>query len=470
MKKSVSLAPASLVLGALLLAGSGLHTPASALNLQEALASAYQNNPELQAERARLRGVDETVPQALSGWRPTVSLSGSAGYSNSKSNLRFPQEQQTHPRQTGMTVSQPLFNGFRTVNQTEAAENQVLAAREQLRVVEQRLFTAVTEAYLNVVRDKAEVELKANNEQVLQRQLAATRDRFRVGEITRTDVSQAESRLAGATASRIAAESQLSTSRATFERLVGLPPEQLLTPAEVTGLPPSLKETVALATTEQPTVLAAEYAARAAVNSVDAATGELLPTVALQGTAFRNFDDSSQDSRSNGYQVVATVSVPLYEAGGTYSRIREAKHTAGQRRLIVEQTRQQSRESAIQAWEQLQASRAQITSLEAQVRAATVALEGVEREAQVGARTVLDVLDAEQELLDARVGLVRAQRTERVAVYAVLAAVGRMNARDLSLPVELYDPVGHYDDVRGTWFGSSDAADQDGDLARKAAQ
>lgn len=461
--------PVSLLLAAVLVTGGSLLNSASALTLQEALASAYQNNPELQAERARVRGVDESVPQALAGWRPTVSVNGSVGYNNTKSNLRSPQVQDAQPRQGTLTVTQPLFNGFRTVNLTEAAENQVLAAREQLRATEQRLFTAVAEAYLNVVRDRAEVELKGNNEQVLQRQLAATRDRFRVGEITRTDVSQAESRLAGATASRIAAESQLATSQATFERLVGLPPEQLLAPVDTTVLPGSLKETVAQAITQQPAVLAAEYAARAAVESVDAATGELLPTVALQGTVFRNFDDSTSDSRSNGYQMVATVSVPLYEAGGTYSRIREAKHTAGQRRLLVEQSRQQARESAIQAWEQLQASRAQITSLEAQVRAATVALEGVEREAQVGARTVLDILDAEQELLDARVGLVRAQRNERVATYAVQAAVGRMNARDLALPVELYDPVGHYNDVRGSWIGSSEAADQDGDVARRAA-
>ena len=459
--------PVSLAVAAILLAAGGLAGSAAAMTLPEALASAYLNNPELQAERARVRGVDESVPQALSGWRPTVSVNGSVGYNNSTSNLREKRTQDAQPRQGSLTVTQPLFNGFRTLNQTEAAENQVLAAREQLRVLEQRLFSSVAEAYLNVVRDRAEVELKSNNEQVLQRQLAATRDRFRVGEITRTDVSQAESRLAGATASRIAAESQLSTSRATFERLVGLPPEQLTTPAAAEGLPGSLQDAVGLATSEQPAVLAAEYAARAAVETVDAATGELLPTVALQGTAFRNFDDSTDQSRSNGYQVVATVAVPLYEAGGTYSRISEAKHTAGQRRLIVEQTRQQSRESAVQAWEQLQAHRAQITSLQAQVRAAEVALEGVEREAQVGARTVLDVLDAEQELLDARVGLVRAQRNERVSTYALLSAVGRLNARDMALPVELYDPVAHYDDVRGRWIGSSDAADEDVGLARK---
>lgn len=465
MKKPVSLAVAAFVLSGIGFAGS-----ASALTLQEALASAYLNNPELEAERARVRGVDEGVPQALSGWRPTVALSGSAGYSNTDSNARTKRESHAQPRQGELSVNQPIFTGFRTQNQIKAAENQVLSARNQLTATEQKIFSSVAEAYLNVLRDTAEVELKVNNEQVLQRQLDATRDRFRVGEITRTDVSQAESRLAGAKASRIAAESQLSSSRATFERLVGMPPEQLQAPSDPVNLPTSLTETVTLATTQQPQVLAAEYAARAAVDSIEVATGELLPTVSLKGSYSKEYDSSMDGSRSDGYSVLAAVNVPLYEAGGTYSRIREAKHTAGQRRLIVDQTRQQARESAVQAWDQLQASRAQIVSLEAQVQAATVALEGVEREAQVGARTVLDVLDAEQELLDARVGLVRAQRNERVAAHTLLAAIGRLNARDMSLPVELYDPVTHYDDVRDSWFGSSDAADGDADAARKAIQ
>lgn len=448
MRTSVSFAVAILLLGA---------APAGAMTLEEALAAAYVGNPTLQAQRAALRATDEQVPQALSGWRPRVALNGSAGRVWSDSSISG--DTTLNSRQAGATLTQPLFRGFRTVKSVDAAENVVLSARSQLASVEQQILLNVAEVYSNVLRDQAVVDLSVNNEQVLRRQLGATQDRFEVGEITRTDVSQAESRVAGARASRITAEGQLMASRATFQRLVGVPPENLEPPAQLPPLPGTLEEAVARALEEQPDVVAAVYGARAAEDVVDVVRGELLPEVSLQASHNRGWDTQVRGQRADTSQIVANVAVPLYQSGAVYSRVREAKSTAGQRRIQVEQAQVAARERAIQAWENLVSARAEIESREAQVDAATTALDGVQREAQVGARTVLDVLDAEQELFIANVDRVGAQRTQRVAAFALLAATGGLTAENLGLPVEVYDPSVHYQAVRNKWFGTDTPMD-----------
>lgn len=422
------------------------------MTLEEALAAAYVGNPTLQAQRAALRATDEQVPQALSGWRPRVALNGSGGKVWSNSNLAG--DATLDSLQGGATITQPLFRGFRTTNSVEAAENVVLSARSQLTSVEQQILLNVAEVYSNVLRDQAVVDLSVNNEQVLRRQLGATQDRFQVGEITRTDVSQAESRVAGARASRIAAEGQLMASRATFQRLVGVPPENLEPPTQLPPLPSTLEEAVARALEEQPDVLAAVYGARAADDAVEVVRGELLPEVSLQASHNRGWETQARGQRSDTSQIVANVAVPLYQSGAVYSRVREAKSTASQRRIQVDQAQVAAREQAIQAWENLVSARAEIESREAQVEAATTALDGVQREAQVGARTVLDVLDAEQELFIANVDRVGAQRTQRVAAFALLAATGGLTAQNLGLPVQIYDPSVHYQAVRNQWFGT----------------
>lgn len=444
MKTPVSFAVAILLLGA---------APASAMTLEEALAAAYVGNPTLQAQRAALRATDEQVPQALSGWRPQVSVTGSAGRTWVDS--RTAGDYNLDNRQAAGQITQPVFRGFRTTNGVEAAENSVQAGRNQLTSVEQQILLNAVEIYSGVLRDQAVVELNANNEQVLRRQLGATRDRFQVGEITRTDVSQAESRVSGARASRIAAESQLMSSRATFQRIVGVPPEELAAPAQLPTLPQSLEETVALALEKQPDVLAAQFAARAAENGVDVVKGELLPEVSLQASHSRGWETQTPGSRTYTSQLTANLTVPLYQSGAVYSRVREAKQVASQRRIQVDQAQVSAREAAVTAWETLVAARAEIESRQAQVDAASTALEGVQREAQVGARTVLDVLDAEQELLDANVNLVRARHNERVAAFSLLSATGGLTAGNLGLPVEIYDPSAHYESVRNQWFGTS---------------
>ncbi|MGC2854057.1 TolC family outer membrane protein [Novispirillum sp. DQ9] len=446
MKTPVSFAVACLLLGA---------APAGAMTLEEALAAAYVGNPQLQAQRAAVRATDEQVPQALSGWRPQVGLNGSVGRAWVDGNTPVPGTSiERDPTQASATITQPVFRGFRTVNGVEAAENAVLSARSQLTSAEQQILLNAVEIYSGVLRDEAVVELNANNEQVLRRQLGATRDRFQVGEITRTDVSQAESRVSGARASRISAESQLMSSRATFQRIVGVPPEGLTPPTQLPQLPASLEQTVALALENQPDVLAAQYAARAADDTIDVVKGELLPEVSLQASHGRGWETQAPQSRLNSTQITANVTVPLYESGAVYSRVREAKQVASQRRIQVEQAQVTAREAAVQAWETLVAARAEIESRQAQVDAASTALEGVQREAQVGARTVLDVLDAEQELLDANVNLVRARHNERVAAFRLLSATGGLTAGNLGLPVEIYDPSAHYQAVRNQWFGT----------------
>jgi len=432
---------------------AGLGTvPALAQSLPEALALAYGSNPELLAARAQLRATDELVPQARSGYLPQASMSGEIGRTRAESNLGT---SVNTPKSVDLTVTQAIYRGGRTVAGISRAENVVQSQRANLLSTEQNVLLEAATAYLDVVRDTAVLELNVKNEQVLNRQLEASRDRFRVGEITRTDVSQAESRVARAVSDRILAEGQLNATRASFTRLVGRPPEALVQPQLTLALPTSLNETIELALANNPGVIATRFASAAADDGVDLVTGELLPTVSVSGSLSREWDRLGTNGVTDSAAIIARVSVPLYEGGGTTARVREAKHTANQRRIEVESSERQAREGAIRAWEGLVTSRASIQSRQAQVLSSEIALEGVRQEATVGSRTVLDVLDAEQELLDARVQLVRAQRDELVAAFQVLAATGQLTAGRLNLTVDVYDFEDHYNQVNTKLWGVS---------------
>jgi TolC family type I secretion outer membrane protein len=427
--------------------------PASAQSLTEVLATTYSTNPELLAGRAELRATNELVPQALSGWRPVIAGTASIGRSWVDSDIG---STSINPRSVGVSISQPVYRGGRTVASTRQAENLVLAQRARLVGVEQQVLLDAVAAYMDVVRDAAVLELNVNNQQVLSRQLEAARDRFEVGEITRTDVSQSEARLAGANAGRIAAEGDLTESRARFVAVVGEAPGTLNTPPILATLPNSLEEAIEVATDANPNVVAADYVERAARDGVDVVFGELLPSIALQGEMEYGEEQTftTGDDRTTA-TVEAQLTVPLYQAGEVSSRVREAKKRASQRRLEMAQQRRNAAQVATTAWEALSTARAQITAFETQVESAQIALEGVREEAQVGSRTILDVLDAEQELLDARVSLVRAQRDEIVAGFQLLASVGNLTARDLDLPVEYYDYQADYLEVRNKLWGVS---------------
>ncbi|MFM2044567.1 MAG: hypothetical protein RLY86_3143 [Pseudomonadota bacterium] len=426
--------------------------PAAAQSLEEALAQAYTQNPTLEAQRAQLRATNELVPQARAGYFPSITAQGDVSRVISE---RGSTDTGFTSESAEIGISQPLYRGGRTAAAVSRSENLVRAQRAGVLNAEQGVLLDAATAYLNVVRDQAVLDLQINNEQVLRRQLEASQDRFRVGEITRTDVSQAESRLARATSDRILAEGVLNASRAEFARLVGVSPAQLAQPQLTLTLPSSLDETITLAEKNNPRVIAADFSREAAEDTIDQVTGELLPSVAVSGNLSRTWDPSGLGGTRNDTTIVARVTVPIYQGGGEYARVREAKHTARQRRIEVDEALRLVRETAIRAWEGLVTTRASIVSRQEQVNSANIALEGVRQEATVGSRTVLDVLDAEQELLNARVDLARAQRDELVAAFSVLAATGQLTAAGLGLPVQGYDLEAHYNDTRDRLFGLS---------------
>ncbi|OAN44071.1 hypothetical protein A6A04_09360 [Paramagnetospirillum marisnigri] len=445
---------AGILLAGVVVAGLAGVEPAAAESLEDVLSSAYASNPNLLARRARLRSADEAVPQALANWRPTVSMTGSIGRGNYSNNAYAKYESTRTPKTGAVTLSQPLYRGGRTAAATNQADNTVLAERALLAGTEQSVLLAAATAYLNVVRDEEVLKLSQNNELVLKRQLEATVERFRVGELTRTDVSQAEARLSKASADRIAAEGNLQSTLANYVNSVGRPPEAPRQPALPGALPASLDELKTVALAQYPTVLAADYTHAAAKDGVDLVFGELLPTVSLSGNLNRTLQTSTMKSETISREVLLNLSVPLYEGGGTYARVRASKHTAGQRRIEADQARRDALETATKSWESLQAAQAQSRAFEAQIKASELALAGVREESKVGSRTVLDVLNAEQELFDARVNRTKAERDVLAAAFQVKSAMGQMTAQGLNLPVSIYDPTKHYDDVRGKWIGN----------------
>ena len=436
--------------GALLAGAPAALGSAGAQTLEEALVLAYQNNPALQAERAGLRAVDEGVPEALAGWRPTVEAAADIGASyNDTEGDRFTSGDDSQvPLGYGVSVVAPLYQGGRVPARIESAENRVSAGRARLQEVEQAIMLDTATAYMDVLRYRAEIELSRSSERVVGRQLQAAKDRLEVGEVTRTDVAQAEARLAQANAERVAAEGGLMSARAMFRKVTGETPGDLSWPMVPADLPASEEEALASAEAANPSISAASYIARAAQADIDAAAAALEPQVSIVGDYRHRYNRSEMIDESLDASLMARVSVPLYEGGAASARVRQSKQVAAQRRLDLDQTRRAVQELVAQAWKALSAARAQIAAFDSQVAAAAVALAGVEEETRVGLRTTLDVLDAEQEHFKAQINLVRAKREEIVSAYRVKAAVGALTAARLGLPVALYDPEEHYRSVR----------------------
>jgi outer membrane protein len=448
---------------ALLSAYMGL-TPALADTIEAALVRAYQNNPQLNAQRASVRSTDENVPQALSGYRPKVSITGSAGYQYTDSNttsggsattiVRTEFHGTDPPRSAGLTVTQTLYNGQQTANKTRAAESQVSGAREALRVLEQTVLLSAATIYMDYLRDSAIVEVQRSNTRVLEQTLKQTKDRFNVGEVTRTDVAQSEAQLAAGKTQQLTAESNLTTTRSNFRRIIGNEPEQLAPGSPVDRfLPGTLPGAVDLSLLENPNVTAAMYGIDVNYLQVKVNEGALLPTISLQASVAQSYEQSLTIFRSFGASAIAQLSVPVYQGGAEYSLIRQSKETLAQQRLNLEMTRDQTRANTVTAWGQLVAGRAQVASAQSQVTASEIALNGVREEAKAGQRTTLDVLNAQQALVNARVALVTAQHDRVVASYAVLNAIGRLSPQVLNLPTSVYDPSVHYQQVRDSWFG-----------------
>ncbi len=430
--------------------------PASAETLREALASTYKLNPRLDAERARLRATDEEVPRAKSGYRP--SIIGSADFGLQRSNTDPPSagDGETHPKGYSVTMAQPVFRGFRTINTVRQAEALVRSGRETLRLTEQQVLLEAVTAYMDVVRDQAIVKLRENNVRVLSRELKATQDRFAVGEVTRTDVAQSQARRAGSVSALDAARANLKTSLASYQRVVGHPAGRLHDPGpNGRQIPAALETAIRIAHAEHPNVVASLYREQAARHAVDIILGEKLPEFRVEATYSQRYDSSRFVDQSESASVTGRVTVPFYQGGEVDARVRQAKHTHVSRLQEIQQARTETRASVVAAWSVWTAARAQLQSDQAQVTANRIALTGVREEEKVGQRTLLDVLNAEQELLNAEVTLVGTKRNLVVASYTLLAAIGRLNVVDLALVSKAYDPQAHYHEVRRKWGGIS---------------
>ncbi len=436
--------------------------------IELALAKAYRNNPQLNAQRAVVRQIDENVPQALAGGRPTISATANAGKQHTNTTEIFPPipgtpltspaavniTGPTTPRSAGINGSLTLLDGFRTANWTSAAEAQVFAARETLRVMEQSVLLSAAAAYMDFLRDSTNLEVQRNNVRVLQQMLKLTANRFDVGEVTHTDVSQSQAQVAAGEATKAATESTLATTRANYRRIIGDQPQSLAPGSPVDRYAPNtLEAAIKRGMSQNPSVTAAMYDVDVAQLQVKIAEGGLYPTLALHGNVQKQYDANITTPRLFASEVDVGLTIPIYQGGGEYSAIRQNKEAVGRQRLNVDQVRDQVASDITQYWGQIEATKAQTEAAQRQVKASADALDGVRVEAQAGQRTTLDVLNAQQALVNARISLVTAQHDRVVASYSFLSAVGGLSPMALHLPVEVYDPTVHYEQVRDAWFG-----------------
>ena len=432
--------------------------PARGESLPEALVKAYQTNPQLNAERARQRGTDENVPQAMAGYRPQIVASLSGGLQAVRNLLpdNTVQSATLKPWIIGVTVTQTLFNGFKTANSVRVAELQVQSGREALRNVGQGVLLDAVTAYTNVLANQSLVEAQRSNVAFLRETLAITQRRLKAGDVTPTDTAQAEARLSRGLADLNAAEVNLAVSQATYTQVIGNPPGQLK-PADAVDryLPRSRDDATALAFKENPAVVAASFDVDVASTTIRVAESSLMPTVTLQGNASHSMDDDPTlgTFRTDQASIIGQVTAPIYDGGTAASQTRQAKELTAQSRLVLDQVRNQARTAATGAWVANEGAKVAVTASESEVRAATVALQGVQKEAQGGQRTTVDVLNSEADLISAKARLIGAQRDRVIASYTLLSAIGRLDVKTLALNTPDYLPEVHYHQVRDAWQG-----------------
>lgn len=459
-------------LGALLMAAPAA---AETFTLNDALGVAYETNPVLAAQQAQLRATDEQVAQANAGWRPQINAQGSYGVEQfgfkpipiggggTISTLT------EHPLQGQLTITQPIFRGGRTIAEISRAKALVRAGRAQLLAAEQTVLLDAVTAYMDVVRDTAIVKLRKSNVQVLTQQRNSTQIQFNAGALTRTDVSQSEARLAAAQSELTAAQGELAISHANFVQTIGRPAETLQDDPGLPPLPATQDEITALAAKQNPAVVSARENDRASDYAIDDAYGALLPSLSVQGQYFYSQGSltsgfgpggssgiGSAGAADHGTAVLGLLDVPIYQGGADQAQVRAAKELHNQTTQLVEAADREVIAAATSAWEVFQSAQATIASNQATEKADEIAFQGVSKEQQVGGRTILDVLNAEQELLNAQVAVVSAKRDTVVAAYEVLAATGALTAKDLGLKVKLYDPIEHYDSDSSRWIGFGD--------------
>ncbi len=450
-------------LSALLFATALTTGAAKAETIFEALSTAYETNPTLQAQRAYLRSVDENVAIAKSGFRPNIYLTGS--YSDSDiHNNNIPSQTGGSTLSAGAVISQPVFSGFTTVNSVKSADSMVRAEQNNLYNTEQNVFLSASTAYLDVVRDEAIVNLQKNNEKLLKKRLDETVERFNVGEVTRTDVSQAQARYSQAKADRIASEGTLQASKAVYARVIGEAPKDLSAPENLGDfLPKSFQEALEYTKANNYSIRYARELLNSRVYDVAANTGALLPSVTLDGSATTSKSDSSgsaygaynRDTKTDELQWGVNMNIPLYTAGETRAKIRQSKYQKWQAQEQVLEAERQAVSDVTSAWELMMSNKAQIKSIQDQVKANEIALDGVQKEEALGNRTILDVLDAYQELLNSNVNEVTARRDYYVAAMQLLLSMGKLTAEDLKLGVDIYNPKKFYKETRDKWLSLS---------------
>ncbi len=423
-----------------------------AQSFEDALKSAYLNNSTLNAERENMASIDERVPQAFSGFMPSATYNYTKAKDTTKYGSRA--EDTTYPKTNGVTITQPIFNGGSTVARVQSARNQVKSAREGLRNTEQNTLLDAVTAYMDVVRDQAIVELTKSNLDVLKKRLDMTQERFDVGELTKTDVAQANARYSSSVAENIRAQGNLESSKAFFEKVIKMPAGQLKKPTTLPIVPSVFDEIINIAYDNNPQFKASFYLQKSADKDIYANAAELLPDVRVVARksdqdGLNSFRGGSIDEES----VTLDVSIPLYQSGAEYSRIRQAKRTAERRKYERDASIDQIRQTVTQSWERLNTAKASIKSIKEAIAAAEMALEGVKLEAEFGTRTTLDILDAQQELFRTQVELVRAEREEIVALFALKSAMGELSMDKLGISVDIYDPKENYNKVKYQMIG-----------------
>jgi outer membrane protein len=431
---------------------------AQAESLPDALAKAYQTNPQLNAERARQRAADENVPQALAGYRPQIVAGLSAGLQAVRNLLpdNTIQGATLKPWIIGVTVTQTLFNGFKTANSVRVAELQVRSGREALRNVGQGVLLDAVTVYTNVLANQSLVEAQRANVAFLRETLGITQKRLNAGDVTPTDSAQAEARLNRGLADLNSAEVNLAISEATYNQVIGSPPTRLR-PAEPVDrvLPRSRDDAINLAFNGHPAVQAAAFDVDVASTVIHVAESSLYPTVTLQGSVSRSrqADSTLGTYGTDQASILGQIAAPIYDGGLAAAQTRQSKEIAAQSRLVLDQVRNLSRTAAVGAWVAFEGAKIAVSASESEVRAANIALQGVSREAQGGQRTTVDVLNSQQDLISAKARLIGAQRDRVIASYTLLSAIGRLDVKTLALNTPDYLPDVHYHQIRDAWHG-----------------
>lgn len=428
---------------------------ANADTLETALAKAYEYNPSLKAARAETSAVNENVAIAKSGYRPTLRVDG--GYSDSKINTNAPSKPvDGYTRTLTATISQPIFNGFKTINSVSSAKSYRKASKAALMATEQQVILDAAIAYLNVLRDEAIVKLQKNNEKLLKKELEETKERFNVGETTTTDVSQAEASYASAQSQRISAEGSLEASKAVYKKVIGEEAKDIKDPKNIEKLfPANLEEALAYAKEHNYSLHAAQHNLKAKKYDVSATKGDLLPSINAYATAGRIKNENwmyDKNPTNDSVELGVNFSMPIYNAGSSRAKVRQSKYYRWQAQENLLNVQDMLQSNITSYWEYLSANKAKIKSVKAQIKAYQVALDGVREEEALGNRTVLDVLNQYQYLLNSEVEEVTTRHDYYVSGLNLLQSMGKLTAKDLNLNVDLYDADAKYKETKGKWL------------------